>query len=49
MYIYTKKVIYFLELYDILIILVDFLWATRLHTGSDSWYHEVEPDPDPQH
>ena len=27
--------------------LVDFLCATRFHTGSVSWFHEV--DSDPQH
>ena len=25
--------------------LVDFLCATRIHTGSVSWFHEVDPDP----
>ena len=46
---------YFQQLYDVLIILVDFLFATRIHTGSVSWFHVedmIRPNdknPDPQH
>ena len=29
--------------------LVDFLCATRINTGTVSWFHDVSPDPDPQH
>ena len=43
----NKKVKHFKKLYDIFKILVDFLCATRFHTGSVSWFHEV--DSDPQH
>ena len=37
--------IYIKKKYDYLIILVDYLGATLIHTESVSWLHEVDPDP----
>ena len=42
---YNKQKSYFFYfLFGILIMLVNFLCATRIYTGSVSWFDEVDPD-----